>query len=585
MNAIQMLSAQPWVTRLGWTLIHFLWQGALIAALYAMARRSQSARARYLLACVALAVMTATPFVTFSLTGASDSPPINPFTAAVPRSPASVSLAYALPASLPISTIRTWRDDAMPWLVITWFAGALVFWARLAGGWIVATRMRSTLVRAAPLEWQRTLDKIKTRIGISSPVALLVSALAQVPTVIGWLRPVVLVPVGVLAGLPPEHVEALLAHELAHIRRRDYLVNILQNVTEALLFYHPAVWWISSHIRKERELCCDDIAVSICSDALTYVHALANLESQRAEHLNLVLAADGGSLRDRIARLLGTPRNTSLSLPGTAIIAGAVAILATAFAVFGQSAPAPLAFDVASIKPNNSGDNHLQVRVAPGGRLTAANAPLRLLITAAYQVQDFELSGGPAWLDSARFDIEARGPGNPTGDQVMQMLQTLLADRFGLRMHKETRELPVYALLIAKNGPRLEPPRDDCFDPTAGVPPPASDARPCGGFANSPNQMLGARVTMGRLAAALSRRLRRPVVDKTGLGGVYNITLEWTPDETQPSPAPTDPSPPAADNSGSIFTALQEQLGLRLESQKGPVEILVIDHAERPSEN
>jgi len=180
-----------------------------------------------------------------------------------------------------------------------------VLWVRLAGGWVVAARMRSMLVRRAPPEWQETLRQLGAQIGLSRPVRLLVSALVQVPTVVGWLRPVVLVPVGALGGLPAEHLEALLLHELAHIRRHDYLINILQNVAESLLFYHPAVWWVSGHIRAEREQCCDDVAVSISGDALTYARALTQLESCRPAHtgalagMSSAIAANGGSLANR----------------------------------------------------------------------------------------------------------------------------------------------------------------------------------------------------------------------------------------------------------------------------------------------
>src|SRR6185437_9604420 len=144
-------------------------------------------------------------------------------------------------------------EQFLSWVVVVWLVGALAFWVRLAGGWVVAARMRSMLVRRAPPEWQESFRVLSAQIGVSRPVQLLVSALVQVPTVVGWLRPIVLVPVGALGGLPPEHVEALLLHELAHIRRHDYLVNILQSVAESLLFYHPAVWWLSGHIRAERE--------------------------------------------------------------------------------------------------------------------------------------------------------------------------------------------------------------------------------------------------------------------------------------------------------------------------------------------
>ena len=201
--------------------------------------------------------------------------------------------------------------------MLAWFAGAIIFWIRLTGGWIVAARMRSMLVRPAPAEWQRKLDRIKAHIRISRPVTLIVSAIVQVPTVVGWLRPLILVPVGALRGIEPELVEALLAHELAHIRRHDYLVNVPQGIAETMLFYHPAVWWVSNQIRNERELCCDDIAVAICGNTITYVRALTELEACRPVHMTPVLAANGGSLADRIARLLACPPHGRLLVPAS----------------------------------------------------------------------------------------------------------------------------------------------------------------------------------------------------------------------------------------------------------------------------
>ncbi len=238
----------PWVEHLGWTLIHFLWQGALIAAIYAVARRSRTPQLRYLLACLALAAMVAAPIVTYVATTPA-SVPANPYVGTIPVSSAVAELASTPAAALSPAT-RALHDDVMPWLVLAWFSGSTVFWIRLTGAWIIATRMRSMLVRPAPRAWQSRLDEIAARLRVSRPVQLIVSAVVQVPTVIGWLRPVVLMPVGALAGLPAEHIEALLAHELAHIRRHDYLVNILQSIAEALLFYHPAVWWISSQLRN-----------------------------------------------------------------------------------------------------------------------------------------------------------------------------------------------------------------------------------------------------------------------------------------------------------------------------------------------
>jgi len=193
-------------------------------------------------------------------------------------------------------------------------------------------------------------------------------------------------------------------------------------------------------------------------------------------------------------------------------------------------------------------------------------------------------------MDSARFDIDARGQGkNP--DETLAMLQMLLADRFQLKVHWDTKELPIYALLPAKNGPQLDPPRGvGCFDPLSvspGSPPPEPNpgegpVRPCGGFnIPSPGQMYGAKVPMWRFTMNLTRIPGRNVVNKTGLDGPYDITLRWNPIETV-----SGTEPQSADNSApSIFTAVQEQLGLRLESQKGPVEVLIVDRAERPSEN
>ncbi len=224
--------------------------------------------------------------------------------------------------------------------------------------------MKSRQTRPAPPEWQQTLNRLSKR-----SVQLLISPLIQVPTVIGWLRPVVLFPVGALAGVPSEHIEALLAHELAHIRRHDYLINILQSIAEATLFYHPAVWWISRNIRTERENCCDDIAVAITGDPLTYAQALTNLESHRPAHLTPALAANGGSLKQRIARLLGV---TSHRTTGSGGIATALILLLATYGVLAVRAQdnttqplkpmarnADPALEVAvSIKPSDPNDRN-----------------------------------------------------------------------------------------------------------------------------------------------------------------------------------------------------------------------------------
>ena len=619
MNTIRILSSQPWVARLGWTLLHFLWQGLMIFAVYSAARkwlvRSGGPSARYLLACAALAAMLVLPVVTFGLLDSSGSVPVSsrpagplPFTGS--DAPWNIT---AVPESVPTAAASIWMARALPWVVAVWFLGAFAFWARLAGGWTVAARMRSRLVRAAEPEWQSALNRLQARLRVSRPVRLLVSGLVEVPTVVGWLRPVVLVPVGALAGLPADHVEALLLHELAHIRRHDYLVNLAQSIAEALLFYHPAVWWVSGQIRAEREQCCDDMAVSAAGgDAFTYASALAGLESCRPAHLETALAANGGSLSDRIARLLGQSRPVARGVSGPGTIVSALVLAATACAVFAQSGDAPK-FEVATVKLNTAAERQMiAVSARPGGRLHVENASLRIMMYNAYTLQDYQIIGGPAWIRSDGYDIEAKaGDPNATRDQIFLMLRSLLEERFQLKTHREMRELPVYNLAVSRGGSKLKPTKEGgCLMPTPGqrMPPPApgQEIVPCGSpmIAMRPGGMLirGGKVPMPEFVRILSMLMGRPVVDRTGVTEPFDVRLEFTPDESlsgtplggpplnggpQPPPSLPGAPAPAADPGAppNILVAIQEQLGLKLEATKGPVEVLVIDHVERPAEN
>jgi uncharacterized protein (TIGR03435 family) len=610
MNAIQLLSAQPWVERLGWTLLHFLWQGVLIAAVYAATRkwlaRSAGPHARFVLACAALATMAAAPLITGMILLRPAAPIDIPASAhfAAAASADSAPAGAATFASLRTGVSRTLPEPLLPWVVAIWFAGAMTFWFRLLGGWIYAVRLRSHLVRPAPREWQQALDRLKTRIRVSRPVRLLVSSVVAAPAVVGWLRPVVLVPVGALTGLPPEQIEAIFLHELAHIRRHDYLVNVLQSVVEALLFYHPAVWWVSGHIRTERELCCDDVAVSVTGDVLTYARALAELESARPAHFRATMAASGGSLAHRIARLLGQSRPVPRTLSGPGIVAAAMLVAITAFAVFGQPAVRPK-FEVASIKPDLE-QGFTMVRPLPG-RLTAA-APVRLLMQNAYGVRSFQIVGGPAWIGSERYQIDAKSGGNASRAQIFLMLQSLLEDRFQLKTHRKTRDLPVYALVPARSGLKLPHPKEGgCVSPDPEAPPgavftqdwaggrmpPPRQGQPPAARCGSVNVMVtlsgarmqGGNVTMPEFTRALSMVLGRRVVDRSGFTELFDVRLDFLPDETTPAlPAPP-PGGATLDYSPDILAAIQQQLGLRIESAKGPVEVMVIDHVERPSAN
>jgi uncharacterized protein (TIGR03435 family) len=602
MNAAHILSGQPWVERLGWTLVHFLWQGVLIAVLYLAVRKSlgraSSPGARYLLACAALATMVAAPLVTFGLLGPSELIQFNPRLAGVPTAAGAVGSALMAPVSWNAGSDA--RESVLTWVVMFWLAGAIAFWVRLMGGCVAAVRMRSTQVRPASPEWQQTLCKLCDRIGLSRPVRLLVSARVQAPTVVGWLRPVVLAPVGALTGLAPEQVEALLVHELTHIRRHDYLVNILQSVAEALLFYHPAVWWVSGQIRTERELCCDDVAVSVTGDVLGYARALAELEASRPAHFHVAVAANGGSLADRIGRLLGESRHVPQTRPGPGVIVSAILLAVTAYAVFGQSTERP-AFQVASIKRNTATTPRgMLVRPQAGGRLTTENAPILMLIQNAYSVQAFQVVGGPGWVNSDGYDMEAKPEGNIDRKQMWLMVQTLLADRFKLALHRETRELPAYVLTVTRAGLKQAPPKEGgCVTPEPDAPPPLPRpgmARPCGkvmiDMSSLGLRMSGSKISIGEFIRTLAMIMDRPVIDKTGIATEFEVSLDFTPDQSTAglpgSGGPRDPGGPRLPtdtNRPSIFAALQEQLGLKLDSGKGPVEVLVIDHVERPSGN
>ena len=250
MNATLAWAHMPLVRALGWALVHFLWEGALIAlVLAAVLCVCRRAGTRYGAACAAMLSMLAAFAITLAV-----SIPDQETILRVPRSMAAAAAAGAgdlIAGRVPTTLERL--QVVLPWIVLFWMAGALVIGLYRLGGWMAAERMRREGVCAATGEWQARLTWLAHRIGVSKPLVLLESSLAEAPLVIGFLRPAILVPAGLLAGLPASYLEAILLHELAHIRRLDYLVNLVQTMVESLLFYHPAVWWISRLMRAERE--------------------------------------------------------------------------------------------------------------------------------------------------------------------------------------------------------------------------------------------------------------------------------------------------------------------------------------------
>jgi beta-lactamase regulating signal transducer with metallopeptidase domain len=325
-----------WIERLGWVLVHFVWQGTVIglaARLALILAKRASAQSRYVLLCAAFLACGLSPCLTwFAINGdapayseAAISPNSAPVAASTPiplpanAAPVAVSVSPSA-GEFPLSTWNFGRiydgiHDALPWLVMLWGLGILALSLGLAYGW---TRLRRFCALGAPLkdrEWIRRFEALAHRMGVHRTLLLLESALVEVPTVIGWMCPVILVPAVFFIGLPPDQIEAVLAHELAHIRRHDYLVNLVQIVIETLLFYHPVVWWLSHAIREERENCCDDLVLQIVADKATYATALATLEESRSLPMAITLAATGGSLLKRIKRITGITEGRVSMIP------------------------------------------------------------------------------------------------------------------------------------------------------------------------------------------------------------------------------------------------------------------------------
>jgi Zn-dependent protease with chaperone function len=308
---------------LGFSLLHFVWQGAACAALLAsfnlLARRT-GPQVRYLAAFATLLVMLGLPLLTFQLLR-SDSP------AKAGEGAGGGGLASLAGGPMGEPIVGAGHFDVerriaplLPGLVALWGSGVLLLSLRALGGLAVVQRLRRRGLAAPPLATLHQLARLVEALRVSAPVRLYESALVRVPTAIGWLRPVILLPASAVTGLSPDQLELIVAHELAHIRRHDYLANLFQTAAETLLFYHPAVWWASHRMRIEREHCCDDLAVAACGSAVRYARALADLEGACSRPPAMVMAATRGSLLARIARLIGPPPHLSGASRGMAAL-------------------------------------------------------------------------------------------------------------------------------------------------------------------------------------------------------------------------------------------------------------------------
>ena len=551
-----------------------LWQStlfAVVAGLLTTALRSNHVRWRYWLWLTA-SVKFCIPFAVLAAIGRN----IHWGTAAAASGPGvylaieSISRPFHPAAPAPHAAGAHVLLNYIPLFVFgLWFCGCLA----VAASWLARWRRVRAIVRqASPFE-----------VGMATRLPVLSSSGCLEPGVFGIRRPVLLLPEGIASHLSGPQLQAILAHEVCHVCHRDNLASAIHMGVEALFWFHPLVWWIGARLVDERERACDEEVVRGGGDPEVYAAGILNackfyLESP----LPCVAGITGGNLsrrierimRNQVARPLDAARKVLLSLSAiAAVLVPVTAGFADAPRSQAQTqadAETAPAFEVASIKAAPPGIRGYSIRPYPG-RLSVANCTLKMLIAEAYHVYDFQVSGGPKWLDSDRYNIEAKAASGTTPDhkQIRAMLRKLLADRFQLAIRRETKDLPHYALELAKGGSKMQPSKDTQAPVEFGV--------------RMRRQVTAKNAPLSYLAETLSFLLGRVVEDSTGLTGAFDYKLEWMPDEAQVS---SDENPTTIDsNVPSLFSALQEQLGLRLESRKGPVEILIVDRAEKASEN
>jgi bla regulator protein BlaR1 len=441
-------------------------------------------------------------------------------------------------------------------LFVLWLFGFVVSLSLWLRSW---RRMRNAQNRA-------------TQLTIDFPIPVMGSPTPVEPGVLGIFRPVVLLPAGITDRLTPRQLQSILEHELCHVRRRDNLTAALHMLVEAVFWFYPLMYWIRARLIEERERACDEAVLEAGSDAEVYAEGLLNVCKFYLESpLPCVAGIGGADLKRRVVRImtkqvvrkLDFSRKLLLGATGVVVIGVPIVLglLTTELGRAKSQADNPAAvlpiYNTVSIKPTKPGSN-TEMLGTSSGNLSANGATLQMLIGLAYGVSDFQIVGGPNWLSSERYDVAAKAGSSAAGELQgivgQRMIQALLEGRFKLAVHRETRQFPVYALTVAGSGPKIQ-------ESKAGI-----------GLLIAKGQLISKGGQMGMLVDQLSRRLGRPVLDQTGLTGNYDFMLQWR-SEDQDSDAP------------SIFTAVGEQLGLKLESQQLPVDVLAIDHAEKPAEN
>ena len=533
-----------------------LWQSTVFASAVALAcaaLRRNSPRVRYWL-WLSASLKFLIPFSLLVSTGAKlKMPPDTPSLHAVTVQ--QISTYFAPVASAPARATHQWPLM----LAAIWLTGSLFLLVRWFRNW----RRMKVAAREG-----RTLE----------------------PGVFGIFRPVLLLPEGLADSLTEEQLQAVLAHESRHIECHDNLTAALHMIVELLFWFHPVVWWIGARLMDERERDCDEAVLRQGSQPEAYARGIVQVCKAYVESpLACASGITGSDLKKRIREIMTWRGSLPVTLRAKAMLA--VAALAAVFVPFmigilrAQTLPPAPAYgyEVASIHRSAPDQTNQPIGIGPGphGGLRTVNTPVMLMVTFAYGVMNYQIDGAPRWVSSERYDVTltpekaevAPSPGPESNlkdvtewqDRNKQRMQAVLRDRFGLVLRAETHELPVYALVQTKSGAKLA--MHAAGDPRAFF------------YSNRPGQVEGTGATSSMLAGMLSRELGHPVNDETGLSGQYDFKLDWTPDAEL-----ADGSNNAAAGP-SIFAALTDQLGLRLESKKGPVQVYVIEKIEHPTEN
>jgi len=519
-----------------------------------------------------------------------------PFAEANPGHAAARSTAWPVTAilrALPILIVTVWSCGCASVLFLWWIRRRQM----------TAAKRQSSVVHAGcEIE---TLRRLERSMRMTGQIELRISESRLEPGILGIFRSVLLLPAGISDRLTNAQLEAIIGHELCHVRRRDNLAAALHMLVEGIFWFHPLVWWIGARLVDERERACDEEVLRLGTDPQIYAEGILSVCKFYMEStLFCAAGVTGSSLKKRIeaimtnrtARNLELGKRLLLAAVGVAVIVGPVVfgllhatqIRAQASA---QNVPAVApAFETVSIQPNKTGEpmagfnvkgRPMSAVLMKPDRFMATNFTLHGLIHVAYGVPESQIMGGPDWLDSEKYDLDAKINATAierlsklsqeeAGIERGRMVQALLAERFKLQLHRESRQIPGYELVIAKNGPRLQQANPGDTYPN-GLKDPQGRPIPRGILETGPCKLVGQGVPITALAVDLSERLGRNVVDETALKGDYDFTL--------------DCHTAFMERGESILTVLPEQLGLELNEQTLPVEMLVIDRAEKPSEN